>query len=194
MDGWETRRRRTPGHDWCIVRLGLRGVIRSVVVDTAFFRGNYPEQCSIDAADDDEVWHEILPITPLQGDSVQRFAIADSLPVARIPSASIPTGAWRDCAYSAKSRRNFRRVNSTSRQFRTAAVAADPVTTGSSFNSARARGCIVPRSILRTSKETSRNDAPWTPRTTPLHGNRFLPRRNSKPTPLTSLLCAALTP
>ena len=39
MDGWETRRRRTPGHDWCIVRLGLPGVIRSIVVDTAFFRG-----------------------------------------------------------------------------------------------------------------------------------------------------------
>src|SRR6516165_6260434 len=50
MDGWETRRRRTPGHDWCIVRLGLPGVIHSVVVDTAFFRGNYPEQCSLEGA------------------------------------------------------------------------------------------------------------------------------------------------
>ena len=29
-------------HDWCVVRLGLPGVIRGVVVDTAFFRGNYP--------------------------------------------------------------------------------------------------------------------------------------------------------
>ncbi|MGC1688216.1 MAG: hypothetical protein WA734_21480, partial [Candidatus Acidiferrales bacterium] len=37
MDGWETRRRRTPGHDWCIVRLGLPGIIRGVVVDTSFF-------------------------------------------------------------------------------------------------------------------------------------------------------------
>src|SRR5215467_4288998 len=49
MDGWETRRRRTPGHDWCIVRLGLPGVIRGVIVDTSFFRGNYPEQFSLDA-------------------------------------------------------------------------------------------------------------------------------------------------
>src|SRR4051794_751555 len=49
MDGWETRRRRTPGHDWCIVALGLPGVITSVVVDTAFFRGNFPSHCSIDA-------------------------------------------------------------------------------------------------------------------------------------------------
>ena len=25
MDGWETRRRRTPGYDWCVVKLGLPG-------------------------------------------------------------------------------------------------------------------------------------------------------------------------
>src|SRR5580765_7268890 len=49
MDGWETRRRRTPGHDWCLVRLGLPGVVRGVVVDTAFFRGNYPDHASIEA-------------------------------------------------------------------------------------------------------------------------------------------------
>src|SRR5688572_4304961 len=51
MDGWETRRRRDNGtHDWCIVRLGLPGIIRGVVVDTAFFRGNFPESCAIFAA------------------------------------------------------------------------------------------------------------------------------------------------
>ena len=49
MDGWESRRRRTPGHDAAIVRLGLPGILRGVVVDTAFFRGNYPDQCSIEA-------------------------------------------------------------------------------------------------------------------------------------------------
>src|SRR5688572_32312911 len=48
MDGWESRRKRTPGHDFAIIRLGVPGVIRGVVVDTAFFRGNYPESCSID--------------------------------------------------------------------------------------------------------------------------------------------------
>ncbi len=42
MDGWETRRRRTPGYDWCIIRLGLPGIIRGVVVDTSYFKGNYP--------------------------------------------------------------------------------------------------------------------------------------------------------
>src|SRR5213078_3392257 len=49
MDGWESRRRRTPGFDWCIVRLGLAGRVRGVVVDTSYFRGNYPEQCSLEA-------------------------------------------------------------------------------------------------------------------------------------------------
>src|SRR6266480_1716729 len=49
MDGWETRRRRSSGYDWCIVRLGLPGIIRGVVVDTSFFRGNYPEHFSLEA-------------------------------------------------------------------------------------------------------------------------------------------------
>src|SRR2546425_12528909 len=49
MDGWETRRRRTPGFDWCIIRLGLPGLIHGVVVDTSHFKGNYPESCSLEA-------------------------------------------------------------------------------------------------------------------------------------------------
>jgi len=51
MDGWETRRRRTPGYDWCVIRLGVPARIHGVVVDTSFFQGNQPERCSIDAAD-----------------------------------------------------------------------------------------------------------------------------------------------
>src|SRR5437763_16428620 len=47
MDGWESRRRRTPGFDWCIIRVGLPGVIRGVVVDNSHFKGNYPESFSI---------------------------------------------------------------------------------------------------------------------------------------------------
>ena len=47
-DGWETRRRREPGHDWAIVRLGAPGIVRGVVVDTAFFTGNYPPYASVD--------------------------------------------------------------------------------------------------------------------------------------------------
>ncbi len=85
MDGWESRRRRTPGFDWCIVRLGLPGIIRGVVVDTAHFKGNYPEQCSIEACTvegfpdaeqltgETTVWTEILPASQLQGDSQNFF-------------------------------------------------------------------------------------------------------------------------
>jgi allantoicase len=88
MDGWETRRRREPGHDWAILRLGLPGVPRGVVVDTRHFRGNYPESCSIDAcavdgyptpaelADPEKIsWTEILPLSKLQGDSRNLFPI-----------------------------------------------------------------------------------------------------------------------
>jgi len=85
MDGWETRRRREPGHDWCIVRLGLPGVVRGVVVDTRFFRGNYPEHCSIEACElpgvpnaqelSDARWTEILPHSPLRGDSPNAFEV-----------------------------------------------------------------------------------------------------------------------
>ncbi|XP_022916131.2 allantoicase-like [Onthophagus taurus] len=50
MDGWETRRKRKPGHDWCVIKLGLPGVIRGVEVDTAFFTGNYAPQFSVQAA------------------------------------------------------------------------------------------------------------------------------------------------
>ena len=87
MDGWETRRRRSPGHDWCVVRLGLRGVVRGVDVDTSFFRGNYPEHCAIEACtvsgtppasafERGELhWDEILPKSALRGDSHNLFAI-----------------------------------------------------------------------------------------------------------------------
>src|SRR5687768_12219741 len=46
-DGWESRRRREPGHDHAIVRLGAAGLVRLVVVDTAFFTGNFPPHASV---------------------------------------------------------------------------------------------------------------------------------------------------
>ena len=85
MDGWETRRRREPGHDWCLVRLGLPGLLRGVIVDTAHFRGNYPESCSLEACAvegypglqelETAEWSEVLPRSPLQGDAKNRFPI-----------------------------------------------------------------------------------------------------------------------
>jgi allantoicase len=87
MDGWESRRKRTPGFDWCIIRLGLPGIIRGVVVDTSHFKGNFPESCSLEAcamdgnADVEQLigeeteWVEILPQSVLQGDSLNPFAV-----------------------------------------------------------------------------------------------------------------------
>ncbi len=85
MDGWETRRRRTPGHDWCIVKLGLPGIAHAVVVDTSFFRGNYPSHCSIDgcglpegadATSDAVTWQPMLGRTELTGDAQNAFPIS----------------------------------------------------------------------------------------------------------------------
>jgi allantoicase len=89
MDGWETRRRRTPGHDWCIIQLGLPGIIRGVSVDTSFFRGNFPSHCSIEACAVSQsvspeelqgagiAWRELLGQSELRGDAQNLFAIAD---------------------------------------------------------------------------------------------------------------------
>ncbi|KAE8911152.1 Allantoicase [Phytophthora fragariae] len=51
MDGWESRRKRIPGHDWCVLVLGLRGTVDVVDVDTAFFTGNNAPRVSVQAAD-----------------------------------------------------------------------------------------------------------------------------------------------
>jgi allantoicase len=85
MDGWETRRRRDTGLDWCIVRLGAPGVVRGVDVDTSYFKGNFPESCAIDlsavtgypaAAELTDVdWIEALRREPLKGDSHNLFPI-----------------------------------------------------------------------------------------------------------------------
>jgi len=87
MDGWETRRRRTPGHDWCIIKLGLPGVVRGFNIDTAHFNGNQPESCTIegaelagdpgteDLADPGVPWVGLLERTTL-GPSAEHFAAA----------------------------------------------------------------------------------------------------------------------
>ena len=89
MDGWETRRRRTPGYDWAIVHLGAPGVVRGVIIDTAFFRGNFPESASIEACEVDgtpsaeqmmsasTAWRTILPQSPLLGDTKNAFVLDD---------------------------------------------------------------------------------------------------------------------
>ena len=83
MDGWESRRRRTPGHDYCIIRLGVPGVIHGVDIDTSHFTGNFPPQASIDACiSDDDVpdsgWTGIVPRTDLAGDRHHFVAVNDA--------------------------------------------------------------------------------------------------------------------
>lgn len=77
MDGWETRRKRIPGHDWCVIQLGLPGVIQGVDIDTNFFLGNNPAFASIDAAMSEQgEWTEILPRSPLNPGAQNLFAIS----------------------------------------------------------------------------------------------------------------------
>src|SRR3984957_3359341 len=104
MDGWETRRRRTPGYDWCIVKLGLPGIIHGLVVDTAYFTGNYPEHCEIEASavdvdpslsqldDSATQWRSLLPKSQLKGDSRNLFPLAPSNRVTHLRLKIYPDG------------------------------------------------------------------------------------------------------
>jgi len=92
-DGWETRRRRGSAgslpardeHDWVIVRLGAAGVVQGIVVDTAFFTGNYPQSCSVEgcrvdgypgALDFDSAeWVPLVARSPLKGDAQHVFGV-----------------------------------------------------------------------------------------------------------------------
>jgi allantoicase len=105
MDGWETRRRRDLGpdaHDWCIVRLGAKGIVRGVDVNTAFFTGNYPESCAIDGSDlpgtatpealVQPAWRELMPRTPLKGDAHNILAIDSAPAVTHVRLRIYPDG------------------------------------------------------------------------------------------------------
>ncbi len=104
-DGWETRRRREPGHDWAILELGTTGTIDEIIVDTAHFKGNYPDRCLIQAAPEAhgtpaeiavqaEHWPVLLPETKLQADHIHTFrdGLADLGPVRFVRLNIIPDG------------------------------------------------------------------------------------------------------
>lgn len=104
-DGWETRRRRAPGHDWCILALGRAGTIDRIEIDTAHFKGNYPASCSLQAtflreAQTTDVivpqslfWPVLLPEQPLSADAVQSFsAMLMKGPVTHIRFNIFPDG------------------------------------------------------------------------------------------------------
>jgi allantoicase len=87
MDGWESRRKRVPGYDWCIIQLGASGVIKGLDIDTNFFLGNHPPFASVEACNmpadtsvdvlqsDKTNWVEILPKSPLNPGSQNFYEI-----------------------------------------------------------------------------------------------------------------------
>lgn len=82
MDGWESRRKRVEGYDYCIVRLGIPGVVRGLDIDTSFFTGNYPPAASVDVCSshedvpgEDSEWQALLPKSDLGGDSHNYFPV-----------------------------------------------------------------------------------------------------------------------
>ena len=82
MDGWETKRRRVPGNDWCLIKLGSPGIIKEIDVNTKFFTGNYPPKASIEGIYsesepdiDDKKWLNILEKVDLDGDKINKFGV-----------------------------------------------------------------------------------------------------------------------
>ncbi len=105
-DGWETKRNRTPGNkDWVIVRLGHKGVIEKILIDTCHFKGNYPDTCLIEGCnipykdesklDSHEIeWTTILPQTKLSADNEHFFeqAIINKGPFTHVRLSIFPDG------------------------------------------------------------------------------------------------------
>ncbi|MGK5627691.1 allantoicase [Streptomyces sp. URMC 123] len=114
MDGWETRRRRGASaerphpedddHDWALVRLGVPGVIRGIVVDTAHFRGNHPQSIAVQATavdgspspedllDPGVKWTELVPRTPVGGHAANGFAVEVPRRFTHLRLAQYPDG------------------------------------------------------------------------------------------------------
>ncbi|MER6400961.1 allantoicase [Kitasatospora sp. NPDC001603] len=114
MDGWETRRRRGAGtdrphptaedHDWALIRLGVPGVVHGVIVDTAHFRGNYPQRIALEGAElpgtpgpeellaDSTVWHPLVPASPVRGHAANGFAVEDGRRFTHLRLSQYPDG------------------------------------------------------------------------------------------------------
>ncbi|WP_296737965.1 allantoicase [Mesorhizobium sp.] len=104
VDGWETKRRREPGHDWALVRLGAAGIITGIDVDTSCFTGNFPTTCRIEACgvegypnpkalmSAETEWVEIVPRSPLKGDAHNRFEVSDRRRFTHVRLSAFPDG------------------------------------------------------------------------------------------------------
>lgn len=97
MDGWETRRRRGPGHDWCLVRLGVPGRVAFVEIDTRHFTGNYPPAAAVEGCDDADPspatrWRPLVPAATLGPDARHLFPSMEAGPVRWLRLAIYPDG------------------------------------------------------------------------------------------------------
>jgi allantoicase len=102
MDGWESQRRRTPGHDFCIIRLGLPGAIGGIVVDTTHFKGNAPAEISFEAIEApssslpllmrDEGWSELIPRARVKPDFRNVFSLGDTRRFTHVKLRIFPDG------------------------------------------------------------------------------------------------------
>ncbi len=105
IDAWATRRRRRPGHDWAVIRLGLPGVVRRVVLDTSHITGSHPSEVSVEAIHlpgspnlielvrQPERWRDIVARTPVEPDHVASFPVAWSEPATHVRLVAYPDGA-----------------------------------------------------------------------------------------------------
>jgi allantoicase len=99
MDGWESRRKRIPGHDWCVVRLGVPGIIAGFEIDTRHFTGNYPPEAEIGVCrsdvrvpDERTAWTRITPRLKLQGDDRIFVAVEHDEPATHVRFNIFPDG------------------------------------------------------------------------------------------------------
>jgi allantoicase len=126
MDGWESRRKRTPGHDYCIIKLATSGKIHGVDIDTNFFLGNHPPHASIEAcyitegAEDaafmnsaEIKWIELLPKSPLQPGSQNFYEIKDKNIYTHLKLHIYPDGGVARLKVYGEVFKNWEEVNSS---------------------------------------------------------------------------------
>tara|TARA_B100000497_G_C7653980_1_gene393585 strand:+ start:489 stop:1463 length:975 start_codon:yes stop_codon:yes gene_type:complete len=117
MDGWESRRKRIEGHDWCIVKLAETSIIKGVDVDTNHFLGNHPPYCSIEACNsrsgdsESSEWFEILPKSPLDPGSQHFFEILNDSQWTHVKLHIYPDGGVARLKIYGEVKKNWEQVS-----------------------------------------------------------------------------------
>jgi allantoicase len=106
-DGWESRRRREPGNDHAIIRLGVPGIVHGVNVDTSFFRGNYPPHVSVEAVSVDGYpsvaelseadWRPLVDRVPVTGDAHNWYPVPTRRHCTHVRLSIYPDGGVARC-------------------------------------------------------------------------------------------------